>query len=77
MLELLQAQVLALDETLQVRESLLELLENVGRSVAVARRVILRVDRVHDYKHLLTLRRLRVERPRIMTQYNNKFPIIP
>jgi len=60
--EILQAEVLALDKTLQVGEGLLELLEDVGRFVTVARRVILRVHRVHDYKHLLTLRRLRVER---------------
>ena len=64
-LELLQAQVLALDEAFQVREGLLELLEDVGRSVAVTCRVILRVHRVHDYKHLLALRCLRIERPKV------------
>ena len=62
--ELLEARVLALNKALEMRESLAELLENVGCAVAVTRRVILRIDRVDDHKHLLTLRWLLVERPR-------------
>ena len=64
LLELLEAQILTLDATFEVRERLSELLKNVRRSVAVARGVILGVDWVYYYEHLLTLRRLLVERPR-------------
>ena len=64
LLELLEAEVLTLDATFQVRERLAELLKNVRRSVAVASGVILGVDWVYYYEHLLTLRRLLVERPR-------------
>lgn len=46
-----------------MRECLVELLQDFGRAVAVARRVSLRVHWVHDYKHLLVLWCLRVERP--------------
>ena len=63
LLEFLEAIVLALDETFEMREGLAELLENVRGPVAVTRRCILRVDRIDDHKHLLTLRRL-IERPR-------------
>ena len=66
LLELLEAEVLTLDATFQVGEGLAELLEDVRRSVAVACGVILGVDWVYYYEHLLTLRRLLVERPRNM-----------
>jgi len=64
LLEPLQAQVLALNQTLQVREGFSELLEDVRRAVAVPGRIILRIHGVHDDKCLLTLRRLRIERPK-------------
>ena len=59
--ELLQAQVLALHETLQVTEGLLELFQDFRRAVTVARRVRLGVHGVHNYEHSLVLGCLGVE----------------
>jgi len=60
--KLIEAEVLALDQTLEVSEGLAELLEDVGCAVTVTRRVVLWVDRVHDHEHCLALRSLAIER---------------
>ena len=44
-------------------ERLIEFLEDVWGTMTVSRRVVLWIDRVHDYKHLLALARLAIERP--------------
>ena len=61
--EPIEAEVLALDQTFEMRKGLAELLEDVWRAVAVARRIVLWVDRVHDDEHCLALRSLAIERP--------------
>ena len=51
-----------------MREGLAELLEDVGRAVTVARRVVLWVDRVNNHEHCLALRSLAIEGPSIHRQ---------
>ena len=57
-----------MDQTFKVREGLAELLEDVGRAVTVARRVVLWVDRVNNHEHCLALRSLAIEGPSIHRQ---------
>ena len=51
---LLVTHVLLIDQVFQPREGITEMIENVGCAIAVSSSVVLRVHRVHDYKHLLT-----------------------
>jgi len=58
----LETQVLALNQTFEVREGFAELVEDVGRAMTVARSIVLWVHWVHNDEYRLALGSLRIER---------------